>query len=103
MTNGSVVTSNVSGENETMANMNLPILLADAADNAGGALFGFGIFTLLLAFAVFIFWVWMLIDALTNTRLEPPARIVWLLIIFFLPFLGGLVYLVVGRQGKAVV
>jgi hypothetical protein len=47
-----------------------------------------------------IFWLRMLIDCLTSSK--PPAeKIVWLLVIIFLHFLGALIYFFVGRAGKA--
>ena len=43
-------------------------------------------------------WLWMLVDALTN---EPDTnqKILWFLVIFFLHFIGAIVYLVV-RKGE---
>ena len=46
----------------------------------------------------FIFWLWMLIDAIQNPRLVGNQRIVWVLVIIFLPCLGALLYLVLGRK-----
>jgi len=48
-----------------------------------------------------LFWLWMLIDALTNASLDPTMKIVWALVIFFLPFIGALAYLFVGRKGRS--
>jgi hypothetical protein len=82
--------------------MQMPSILAQqATDNAAGIFFGLGIFGLVLALGMTLFWVWMLIDALTNSRLETPVRLVWAAVIFYLPFLGGLVYLFMGRKPKA--
>ncbi|MEP6916530.1 MAG: PLD nuclease N-terminal domain-containing protein, partial [Acidobacteriota bacterium] len=79
-----------------------PFLLAQAsADNAAGVFFGFGAFALILALALGLFWLWMLIDALTNASLEPPMKITWALVIFFLPFLGALAYFFMGRKGTS--
>jgi len=59
----------------------------------GGAFGGlFGLLTL-------IFWVWMLIDAIKNPRLQGNQRIVWVLVIIFVPCLGSLIYYFVGRSG----
>ena len=88
------------GVNETETVMNAPLILAQTSDNAAGVFFGLGVFGLILALLAGLFWIWMLVDALTNSRLEPPMRIVWAAIIFFLPFIGGLVYLFVGRSRK---
>lgn len=74
--------------------------LADAADNAAGAFFGLGAFALVLALLAGLFWLWMLFDALTNASLDPAMKIVWAVVIFFLPFLGALAYLLVGRKAR---
>jgi hypothetical protein len=54
-----------------------------------------GLFGLL----TFIFWVWMLIDAIKNPRLDGNKRIIWVLVIIFLPCIGSLIYYFVGRSG----
>lgn len=79
--------------------MSTSILLAQAAtDNPAGFFFGLGIVGLVLALLAGLFWLWMLIHALTNPSLNPAMKAVWALIIFFLPFLGALAYLIVGRN-----
>jgi uncharacterized RDD family membrane protein YckC len=81
--------------------MNAYLVLAQAATDSGpaGFFFGLGAVGLVIALVLGLFWLWMLIDALTNASLEPPAKIVWALIIFFLPFLGALAYFFMGRKG----
>lgn len=81
--------------------MNMFFLLADAANNAAGVFFGLGAFGLTLALLAASFWVWMLVDALTNAALDPVMKIVWALVIFFLPFLGALAYLLFGRRPRS--
>ena len=55
----------------------------------GGGLFG------LLALA---FWIWMLVDAIQNPRLEGSQRIVWVLVIVLIPCLGSIIYFFAGRS-----
>lgn len=45
-----------------------------------------------------IFQIWMLIDAIQNPRLQGSQRVVWVLVIIFLPCLGPLIYFIVGRS-----
>lgn len=78
--------------------MSMLFLLADAADNAAGVFFGLGTVALILALVASIFWLWMLIDALTNTSLDSTMKIVWALVIFFLHLLGALIYFFVARK-----
>ncbi|MGC1274686.1 MAG: PLDc N-terminal domain-containing protein [Planctomycetaceae bacterium] len=54
---------------------------------------GAGIVMLLLGILAVIVWVWGLIDAATNPGLDGTTKIVWLLVIFFLPVIGTIAYL----------
>jgi Phospholipase_D-nuclease N-terminal len=54
--------------------------------------------TSLLGILTFVFWIWMLIDAIQNPRLEGSKRVVWVLVVIFLPCVGSLIYFFVGRQ-----
>ena len=54
-----------------------------------------------LGLLVFAFWLWMLIDAIKNPRLQSTEKIVWVLVIVFLHFLGAFIYLLAGRSGRA--
>ena len=64
-----------------------------------GAGFGLLFFLVcgLITLAGFLFWLWMLIHAITNKGLADAERIVWVLVIIFLPFIGSLIYFFIGR------
>lgn len=47
---------------------------------------------------IFVFWIWMLVHAITNSRLRGTEKIVWVLVIIFLHALGALIYFLVGRN-----
>ena len=81
--------------------MNTFLFLADAGDNAAGIFLGLGAFGLAIALFAFLFWIWMMVDALTNASLDTTMKIVWAVIISVLPFVGGLAYLLVGRKPRA--
>jgi hypothetical protein len=51
----------------------------------------------LLGLLWFVLWIWALIDAIQNPRLSGNERIVWVLVIIFVPIIGSLLYLLVGR------
>ena len=53
-----------------------------------------------LAIAAFVFWIAMLINAIGNKRLSGTEKIVWVLVIVFLHFLGALIYYFVGKDRK---
>ncbi|HZZ29379.1 MAG TPA: PLDc N-terminal domain-containing protein [Pirellulales bacterium] len=63
---------------------------------------GLGIFWVLVILAASIFWIWMLIDALVNPRLEGVEKLIWVLVVLFLHFLGAILYFVIGRQQRTV-
>ena len=86
--------------------MHNSLLVLFAQDNGGDA--AGGLFTGVLSFICVvwvlvilasIFWLWMLIDALVN---EPTTndKILWFLVIFFLHFVGALIYFFVRRAGR---
>ena len=82
--------------------MDVLTLLAQNPDAGGGLLVGFGAFffvMVLLAIAATVFWIWMLIDALVN---EPTTndKILWFLVIFFLHFVGALIYFIARRASR---
>ena len=53
--------------------------------------------TFLIGLAVFAFWVWMLIHAITNKGLGDVEKIVWVLVVIFLPLIGSILYFFIGR------
>jgi uncharacterized RDD family membrane protein YckC len=55
----------------------------------------------LVAVAAFVFWIWMLIDALRNKGLSDTEKLVWVLVIVFLHFLGALIYFFVARSKRS--
>lgn len=61
-----------------------------------------GLFGFVLSAIIFIFWLWMLIDCLKRET-DSTQRIIWALVIFFLPCVGSLVYLFVRKlpRGKS--
>ena len=85
--------------------MNPLILLAqETVPDAGAGLFGGAMAVMCalwaLGIAATVFWLWMLIDALVN---EPTTneKILWFLVIFFLHFIGALIYFFVRRSARA--
>ncbi len=58
---------------------------------------GLGIVGGILGLLATIFWLWMLIDAILNPRLKGAEKLIWVLVVLFLHFLGALIYYFVGR------
>ncbi len=55
------------------------------------------LFAGLLSLACFAFWLWMLVHAIGNKGLSDGERIVWVLVVIFLPFLGSILYFFIGK------
>ena len=53
---------------------------------------------LLMLFSIGL-WVYCLIDILKN-RFEQNDKLIWLLVVFLVPFLGSLLYLFIGKNKK---
>lgn len=49
---------------------------------------------------VFVLWLWALLDIITSKFQENLMQIIWLLVVFFLPFIGVILYLLLGRSMK---
>jgi hypothetical protein len=49
----------------------------------------------LLSLVWFVLWLWALIDCL---RTPGANKIVWILVIILLPFLGSILYFLMGRS-----
>ena len=65
-----------------------------------GFLFGFdvccfGLFGLLAT----LFWIWMIVDALLYEP-TPVEKLLWFLVIFFLHFIGALIYFFVRHRQR---
>ncbi|OQP62441.1 hypothetical protein A3860_28880 [Niastella vici] len=51
-------------------------------------------------FIVFILPIWALIDIIRSQFQEPNNKIIWVLVVLLLPFLGSILYLAIGRGQK---
>ena len=77
--------------------------MAILAQENGGAIVGgaIGLIIVLwiLAIAATAFWIWMLIDVLVSNR-DTNDKILWFLVVFFLHFIGALLYFFLARQRR---
>ncbi len=73
-------------------------VLFGQAVSGGPGMFGAlgGLLAAVVGLATFVFWVWMLIHALTNKGLVGTEKIVWVLVVILLPCIGSLIYLFLG-------
>jgi hypothetical protein len=45
-----------------------------------------------------ILWLWAIIDLVRRNFSDSATKIIWALVIIFIPFVGSILYLVVGRS-----
>lgn len=62
--------------------------------------FSIGLFTWQALFIVsFVLWIYCMVDILKNSFAN-NNKIVWLLIVVFVPFIGSILYLTIGKNQK---
>ena len=54
----------------------------------------------IVGLAVLIIWLWALIDILKSDFKDSINKIIWLLVVFFLSFMGVILYYFIGRKQK---
>lgn len=67
---------------------------ADTAKIVGGIFAG----SLMIFFVGFSFWIVALIDILKSEFKDPINKVIWLILTLILPFLGPLLYFIIGRK-----
>lgn len=73
--------------------------MSDLSGSAGAGIVGILLLLIVavVGLALFAFWIWMLIHAITNKGLTDTEKIIWVLVVLFLHVLGALIYFFVGR------
>jgi hypothetical protein len=56
----------------------------------------FAFIAFLLGVLACVFWIWMLVDCIGNSRLSTGEKVGWVLVIIFLHALGALIYYLLG-------
>lgn len=59
-------------------------------------MFSFGVIGLLCL----LLWIWALVDILKSRFQEDSTKILWCLLVVFLPFLGTILYFAIGRTQR---
>jgi hypothetical protein len=67
---------------------------------AVGAMGIMGLIIICMILLTTLFWLWMLIDCITNGRLSSVEKLVWLLFIFFTHIIGAILYFFIGRPSR---
>lgn len=61
----------------------------------GGLLLGIS-----LAVLIAIFWLWMIVHCITNPRLKPMEKFLWVLVLIFAHLWGAIFYFILGRRKR---
>lgn len=62
--------------------------------------FIFAFFSMIIGLLCTLFWIWCIIDIVTGEFKKDTERILWLLIVILLPFIGSLLYVTIGRKQR---
>lgn len=54
------------------------------------------IFILVILLAGFLFWAWAILSIIRNEFYGENEKLIWALLVIFVPFLGTILYLTVG-------
>lgn len=57
-------------------------------------------FFVLIGLLCVALWIWALVDIVRSRFPEESTKIIWCLLVVFLPFLGTILYLAIGREQK---
>lgn len=60
-------------------------------------MFSFG----LLGLLCLVLWIWALVDIINGRFRDDTTKIVWCLVVIFIPFIGTILYYIIGREQKA--
>ncbi|QCR21461.1 PLDc N-terminal domain-containing protein [Pontibacter sp. SGAir0037] len=55
---------------------------------------------LLFGLVPFVLWLWAIIDLLRSDFRSGTDKLIWAVVIIFVPLLGALLYLLIGRSQK---
>jgi hypothetical protein len=58
------------------------------------------IFLLLFAVVPFALWIWAIIDLQRGKFTNNTTKLIWLVVVAFIPFLGAILYLLIGKRQK---
>jgi len=63
-------------------------------------LIGSSMLFLTAALAIFVLWIWAIIDVIRSDFKDQTTKIIWIALLIFLPFLGAVIYPFVGKSTK---
>jgi len=76
------------------------LFFTTGCDTAGEAILGLGVFGIILAILYFIIIIWAVLD-IVRKDYTMTKKLVWIAVIFFIPFIGAVLYLLIGRTSPS--
>lgn len=61
---------------------------------------GFFVAILALVLLTSAFWLWMLVDGITNRTLDGTEKLIWVVVIVATHFIGSVLYFLLGRNKR---
>ena len=58
------------------------------------------LFLAIIGLLAFVFWIWMIIDAIQNKGLTDGEKIAWVLVVVLLHCIGALLYFLIGHPKR---
>ncbi len=55
---------------------------------------------ILVTIALFILWIWAIIDILNNKSMEPVIKVLWIIVVIFTGPIGLILYVLIGREKR---
>lgn len=80
-----------------------PAVKEIASGSFGGLVvlsFLFVIFVFLISVGVVVLWIWSLVNLLSSSVKNSTEKLLWVLVILFLPVLGPILYVFIGTDKK---
>lgn len=89
--------------NQALANLNSQAAVATTTGTGLVALgVGMIIFWIIFGIGGFALWLWALIDVLRRDFKNPNDKILWIVLIIIIPWIGSIVYLAAGRKNGSI-
>ena len=77
-------------------------MMMDALAVFGASLIFLILFCIALVVFAFIFWIWMIVDCVQRKFKNHSDKIIWILVLIFLQFLGAILYYFIVKHSHKV-
>ncbi len=74
------------------------VVMSDSSKGLAVLSILFVLFIFSVCIGMVILWIWCLVNLLSSKTKTSTEKLLWFLVIFFLPFLGPILYLFIGKE-----